>query len=666
MRKFLPPKKLFTIFSVLLMASLACNVSSSNKQNATPGQDIEKPTAASTLAEPSATSTVKSELSPTATSLLEPTLAPTQGLVGLGGKLIMASISPDGKPGDGISDGIAVSKDGLYVAFSSTATNLLPGKTTKNYDVFVYSRESKKIVRVSVSPDGKEGNGNSSEPDISDDGRFVSFESWAGNLVPNDNNSKADIFIHDRDADGNGVFDESDGTKTELVSVSMNGGVGNGQSWHARLSGSGQFVTFISFASDLVPGDTNKCQVFDVYEANSPGMCPDIFVRDLKNDETILASVSSSGKQANEAPDNCDRGPDISGDGRFVVFQSAATNLIPGDTNKCSNNNILYDGSVPIDQAPCQDIFLHDNQTGETTRLSVSANGEEANAESTDPVISPDGRYVAFESSATNLVPGIPRGVDRLVYVVDLQTKEIKLGSVNSKGQPVTAMEPVLSADGRFVGFRSISENIVSPKSENGRNDFYIHDLQTGLTYLVSEGVEGPGVTGTVSEIEITSDAKWAIFIANKSLTGSEMPACEDNSFSKECAEIFIRDLPGLFENLSNPYLNSEEGTATPEVEPTAEEPSGGALPEDLPIYEGATIQSKDNKMVIYQVDVSADKVKAFYEEKLKAAGWSKNGNPIEAAGSFMQNWEKGDQQIMIAITSVNNASMVMITCITC
>ncbi|MGA2491280.1 MAG: hypothetical protein ABSF99_14020, partial [Anaerolineales bacterium] len=271
--------------------------------------------------------------------------------------------------------------------------------------------------------------------------------------------------------------------------------------------------------------------------------------------KTVRASVSSTGEQENQAPDTCELGPDISSDGRFVVFESAATNLVPGKTNICSNNNI----DVNSDQSPCQDVFLHDTQTGQTTRLSVGANGEQGDDESARAVISSEGRYVAFESLATTLVPGIPKDVSGnwVVYRVDTQTHEIKIGSVNSEGQPVIGSDPVISADGRFVGFHSPSYNIVSanPPSDSSRDDFFIHDFQTGRTYLVSEGLEGPGVSAKIPanlSHSFSEDAKWAVFIAGTSLTRIELPAkCAQAEGGEvahvDCTAIYLRDLAGMF-----------------------------------------------------------------------------------------------------------------------
>ncbi|MGA2490591.1 MAG: hypothetical protein ABSF99_10490, partial [Anaerolineales bacterium] len=226
-----------------------------------------------------------------------PTLTPTQAGGELGSQLEMVSINPDGQPLNGNSDAVAVSDNGLYVAFTSNATNLVPEKTTDAYtDVFVYDHASKKIVMVSVSTDGQEGNDNSGQPMISADGRFVVFTSAATNLVPNDDNGKLDVFIHDRDSDGNGTFDEPGGIKTELVSVSLSGGVGNDDSWAPHLHGNGRYIAFFSRASNLVSGNTDQCSIYDLGDTT----CTNVYVRDMQTSKTVRTSVSSSGEQENQ------------------------------------------------------------------------------------------------------------------------------------------------------------------------------------------------------------------------------------------------------------------------------------------------------------------------------------------------------------------------------
>ena len=167
------------------------------------------------------------------------------------------------------------------------------------------------------------------------------------------------VFVHDRWTGA-----------TTLVSVAIDGSESSGHSEEVSISADGRYVAFRSWASNLVNGDTNNL--------------PDIFVRDLQTNQTTRVSVASDGTQANNFSFN----PSISADGRYVAFTSWANNLVSGDTN----------GG--------RDIFVHDRQTGATTRVSVATGGGQAAADSQRPSISADGRYVAFESDASNLVSG--------------------------------------------------------------------------------------------------------------------------------------------------------------------------------------------------------------------------------------------------------------------
>jgi Tol biopolymer transport system component len=232
-------------------------------------------------------------------------------------------------------------------------------------DVFVHDRETGQTTRVSVASDGTESHDYSSYPAISANGRYVVFESEAGNLVSGDTNEGYDIFVHDRETG-----------QTTRVSVAPDGTQANQESFSPAISADGRYVVFSSRASNLASGDTN---------GNS-----DIFVHDRKTGQNILVSVVSDGTQANGSSDH----PTLSADGRYVAFESGATNLVEDDTNEE------------------WDIFVHDRETGQTTRASVASDGTQGNRRSggniyhRTSVISADGRHVAFESEATNLVEG--------------------------------------------------------------------------------------------------------------------------------------------------------------------------------------------------------------------------------------------------------------------
>src|SRR5919199_3822914 len=230
------------------------------------------------------------------------------------------------------------------------------------------------ITPVSVDSAGNLGNSGSYNPSISADGRFVAFTSLASNLVPGDTNNTGDIFVRDTLTN-----------TTTLVSVDSAGNQGDSQSFTTSISADGRFVAFTSNSSNLVPGDTNSAS--------------DIFVRDTLTNTTTLVSVDSAGNQADDFSYN----PSFSADGRFVAFNSLASNLVPGD-------NYSFD------------IFVRDRITNTTTRVSVdSAGNHQRNSSSGSPSISADGRFVAFTTNAFNLVPGDTNS-SRDIFVRDTLT----------------------------------------------------------------------------------------------------------------------------------------------------------------------------------------------------------------------------------------------------
>jgi hypothetical protein len=293
------------------------------------------------------------------------------------GTTIRVSVSSAGLQGDGASDNPAISADGRYVAFRSLATNLVAGDTNATYDVFVRDLQTSTTERVSVTTGGAGGNLASYFPSISGDGRYVAFRSDSPNLVAGDVNMATDAFVRDRQL----------GT-TELVSLSSAGAQANSFSYDPSISASGRYVTFWSNASNLVSGDTNGHA--------------DIFLRDRLNNTTELVSISSTGAQGNSDPWYQSS---VSDDGRYVVFASSATNLVPPDLN----------GTF--------DVFLRDRVNGTTQYVSVASDGTQGNNMSGGTTgvcpITPDGRVVAFYSLSNNLVPGDTNGtID--VFVRDL------------------------------------------------------------------------------------------------------------------------------------------------------------------------------------------------------------------------------------------------------
>jgi Tol biopolymer transport system component len=277
------------------------------------------------------------------------------------GSTTRVSVGLGGAQGDGSSDSPQISADGRFIAFHSSATNLIPGDTNGMNDIFVYEIQSGAMTRASVDSTGtQQANNGASQASISSDGRYVAFASYSTTLVPGDGNVACDIFVHDMQSGS-----------TVRVSVDSSGVEGNHDSFSPSISADGRFVTFLSRADNLVPGDTNG--FFDV------------FVHDMQSGTTERVSIDSNGNEENAAASGVSY---ISADGRYVTFCSPAANLVPGDTN-----------GQP-------DVFLRDRWNGTTERVSVNSLGLQGNGESgtSGIAISPNGRFVAFESGASNLV----------------------------------------------------------------------------------------------------------------------------------------------------------------------------------------------------------------------------------------------------------------------
>jgi len=364
----------------------------------------------------------------------------------------------------------AMSGDGRYVVYDSDATNLVSGDTNTMRDVFVHDRQTRSTTRVSVASDGTQANDDCYVPSISSDGRYVTFYSWATNLVTGDTNTASDIFVHDRET----------GTTTR-ASVASDGTQGNGDSYNPAVSRDGRYVAFSSQANNLVSGDTNTAM--------------DVFVHDRQTRTTSRVSVASNGTQGNDYSDV----PAISGDGRYVAFESGSSNLVSGDTNSI------------------RDIFMHDCQTGTTLRVSVASDGTQANSSSYNPILSSDGRYVAFRSAASNLVAGDSNGVQD-IFVHDRQTGTTTRVSVASDGTQGNAdsSDPSLSGDGRYVAFHSYASNLVTGDT-TATADVFIHDRQTGITSRVSVAADNTqGNSGSYSP-SLSSDGRYVGFYSSAS-----------------------------------------------------------------------------------------------------------------------------------------------------
>jgi Tol biopolymer transport system component len=388
-----------------------------------------------------------------------------------------------------------VSADGHYVAFESRSFILVDDDTNDAWDIFLWDRLNGEVTRVSVGAGGAQGNGNSRDPSISWDGRYVAFESGASNLIAVDRNETVDIFVRDR-ATG----------YTSRVSEPSSGG----DAWwygdpvlsdppcpasececpdpyeygnrNPSISADGRYVAF----------DSTSCSLDHL--SDEPGA----YVHDRATGETVRVSVNSNGFVRVSGTD-----PSISGDGRYVAF--VYTDSVDGPD------------LVANDQNRASDVFVHDRSTGYTVRVSVATGGTEGTGGSGSPSISGDGRFVAFESAAFNLAPGDYNGMSD-VFVHDRQTNETTLVSKTAYGQSATGSsgKPCLSPDGRYVSFESNASDLVEGDG-NGCTDVFLHDRETGETVRVSVSTEGVETDGTSGASCVNATGRFVVFdsIAN-------------------------------------------------------------------------------------------------------------------------------------------------------
>lgn len=417
------------------------------------------------------------------------------------------SVNSDGIEGNNNSTEPTFSADGNFVVFESDADNLVEGDNNNTQDIFIYDRLNPTITRVSVNSNGVEGNAESSNSSVSGDGSFVVFESRANNLIPEDTNLQRDIFLSNRETleitrisqefaetgegiasahpvisgDGNVVAFESrvsndidfqdiflyDRLAEQLFPISGDGfgNEGNNTSAFPAISNDGNVVVFHSAATNLVEGDTNNFQ--------------DIFLYDRLTQDITLISGGVAENQAN----GDSLFADISGDGNIVVFESDADNLVSGDTNGL------------------RDIFVYDRLTAITTRVSVDSSAIEGNGNSFLASVSNDGRFVSFASEASNLVANDTNGVQD-IFVFDRLSATTTRVSVDANGIEANgnSLHSSLSDDGTLITFDSEAGNLVLNDTNNVR-DIFIATRDPAV--VISPGIT-PSEVGEVGTVEIS------------------------------------------------------------------------------------------------------------------------------------------------------------------
>ncbi|NJR51599.1 MAG: DUF4347 domain-containing protein, partial [Leptolyngbyaceae cyanobacterium CSU_1_3] len=457
----------------------------------------------------------------------------------------LVSQSTIGATGDNASSNVSISADGTKIAFSSLATNLVTNDTNAKRDVFVRdfsSAGSPQTVLVSRNTAGTIGDDDSAvtknatmiatvvTPIVSADGNFVAFSSLATNLIAADGNGAEDTFIN-----------ELGSRATSLVSlrnsdpalVSRTGNGNSNSTLGSAVSADGRYVVFTSRAAELVAGDTNTAQ--------------DVFIRNVQTGEVSIVSRGALGNGNNDSGN-----PAISGDGRFVVFTSRASNLVADDTN----------GK--------QDVFIWDRENASLRLISrVNAGVNGGNEDSVSPTISRDGRYVVFVSAASDLVLGDANGKQD-VFVWDRENASLRLiSSINAGGNSSDGVSDsaVISSNGQFVAFTSNAKNL--PDNADGRKNVFVWNRQDGSIRLINRNGETIG-NGESSAPVISGNSQFVAFVS----TSTNLGGGTDNN---NAPDVFVYNLDSgatvLVSGANGGYSSGLSGTEIPRAEsPTISE----------------------------------------------------------------------------------------------
>lgn len=417
------------------------------------------------------------------------------------GTIDRISVNASQKQGNADSYLMTMSSDGRWIAFSSDATNLVPGDTNNWADIFLRDHQTGAVSRINLGPGGVEADSAAVCPVISDDGSVVVYASWAKNLVPGPN-AIEDVFLYD-------VVSGA----TERISVALAGAGADEVCGLPTVSADGRYVAFYGSAKNLVVGDTNNRD--------------DCFLRDRVTGTTTRITLGMGGVQTNHHSTL----PNISADGRYIAYTSAASNIAAGDTNNqwdvfrydtqtgvtdwvsAGGNNWSNAGGigvtsadgrfivfnsvatnlVPNDLNGTSDVFVRDMTLGTTERISQTAGGIGGDAGSYWSVISRDGRFVTYESYAKNLVPGDTNGVSD-IFIHDRQTGETIRISQSNAGQEgdANSFAPAISGNGRYVGFYSLATNLVGADT-NQVSDLFVHAQCWAATESIGAGLAGTG-----------------------------------------------------------------------------------------------------------------------------------------------------------------------------
>lgn len=479
-----------------------------------------------------------------------------------------ATLADDGTHANGQSFRPALSRDGRFLLFQTYATNLDPS-----------GRRGLFVRDVAAGTNTWLDADSGVRPQISDDGRFVVFASSTRRVEGQaDDGGYQHVFFLDRTTGG-----------TEMIDVASDGGhPGSHHGQPAGVSADGRYVAFTSPSPRIVPEDTNNTL--------------DVFVRDRVSGTTERVSVPAAGGYGNRET----TGTDMTPDGRYVVMQSEASNLVAGDDNATS------------------DVFVRDRESGTTELISVSNGGEIANQYSGQGTISADGQRVAFHSHGTNL-----SGAGDGAYVRDRAAQQTIRMDLTPSGAPASAREPRISRDGGAVVFHSRASNLVDGDT-NDRSDVFVRDVDRGTVTRVSVSSTGVQSDADAEQVAVSDRAGTVAWISRAStLVEGDGDSCTERRYVHDpynpdpnptyedvpanCTDIFLSDagvLPTSVTNASGPVAAG--GTVATNQTATADDPLGTAVTSpvagQVSIAETTTTTAEPTSYSLfgYQVDIEA------------------------------------------------------------
>ncbi|MFF9774255.1 TolB family protein [Streptomyces sp. NPDC013978] len=426
------------------------------------------------------------------------------------------SVTPEGTQANDFSDVGGISANGRYVAFDSSATNLVAGDSNGFSDIFVKDLRTGTIERVNVADDGTQADNESTTYSLSANGRYVAFSSYADNLAPGDTPDAQDVFVHDR--------------LTGRTEVLVESGTTWAQTYEPSISANGRYVAFTSSRSDLVPGDTNGRG--------------DVFVRDRWKKTVERISVADDGSQTS----GFSEGAAISADGTRIGFRTQFLLDGGGDGDGEGDGEGKGDGQESA-RAEASEVrrpqaflfYVRDTRTGRTVQAAHTREGVSVAVRGAIE-LSPDGRYALYASEWPEIVPGDTND-KRDVFAKDLRTgatrrltlahdgsepNDHSAGQVNQRGA-------ALSADNRRVVFTSFADNLV-PGDTNGDADAFVRDLVTGEVRRLNVTQDG-GQSDTAQRSSPFVDALgWTV--AFSSAENDLVPGD-----TNETSDVFVRRL---------------------------------------------------------------------------------------------------------------------------